>query len=252
MREIPSYIRIARPVSEGPLGASALAVDLGGFFATAREVGFDPALLFLTLRALMLRHPLGVPVRDLQWTLGAERREVFRWLEFLEDAGLATWQARGNSVIVEVDATESERTLFGPEDEPGVVHRVPTRWFVRTLPLVGRKAFLAYLYLRSRERASGLTAPLTIGTVARASGQSARAATRALRRLRRAGLCADGGGHGRFVLTDPPPLSRLQRSYLRWLETGALPPTRSGRLRLALWLSLPVAVILTGLLLLLP
>jgi len=252
MRELPSYIRIARPAQEGPLGPAALAVDLGGFFATAREVGFDPALLLLTLRALMLRAPLGVPVRDLQWTLGAERREVFRWLGFLEDAGLATWQARGNAVTVEVDATEAERTLFGPDDEPGVIHRVPTRWFLRTLPLVGRKAFLVYLYLRSRERASGLTAPLTLGTVARASGQSPRAAARALRRLRRAGLCADGGGHGRFVLTDPPPLSARERAYLRWLEAGALPPTRTARVRLALGLALPLLVILTGFLLLLP
>lgn len=252
MRELPSYIRIARPAQEGPLGSSALAVDLGGFFATAREVGFDPALLLLTLRALMLRSPLGVPVRDLQWTLGAERREVFRWLGFLEDAGLATWQARGNAVTVEVDATEAERTLFGPDDEPGVIHRVPTRWFLRTLPLVGRKAFLVYLYLRSRERASGLTAPLTLGTVARASGQAPRAAARALRRLRRAGLCADGGGHGRFVLTDPPPLLRFERAYLRWLEAGAIPPTKAGRARLALGLALPLLVILTGLLLLLP
>lgn len=252
MRDLPSYIRIARPAQEGPLGPAALAVDLGGFFATAREVGFDPALLLLTLRALMLRSPLGVPVRDLQWTLGAERREVFRWLDFLEDAGLATWQARGNAVTVEVDATEAERTLFGPDDEPGVIHRVPTRWFLRTLPLVGRKAFLVYLYLRSRERASGLTAPLTLGTVARASGQSPRAAARALRRLRRAGLCADGGGHGRFVLTDPPPLSARERAYLRWLEAGALPPTRTARVRLALGLALPLLVILTGFLLLLP
>lgn len=251
MRDLPSYIRIARPVAEGPLGPSALAVDLGGFFATAREVGFDPALLLLTLRALMLRHPFGVPVHDLQWTLGAERREIFRWLGFLEDAGLATWQARANTVAVEVDATEAERTLFGPEDEPGVIHRVPARWFVRTLPLVGRRAFLAYLYLRSREHASGLTAPLTVGMVARASGQSARSAAKSLRRLRRAGLSADGGGHGRFVLTDPPPLSRLQRSYLRWLETGALPPTRAGRIRLGLGLALPPLVLLVGFLLLL-
>lgn len=252
MRDLPSYIRIARPAQEGPLGPAALAVDLGGFFATAREVGFDPALLLLTLRALMLRSPLGVPVRDLQWTLGAERREVFRWLGFLEDAGLATWQARGNSVTVEVDATEAERTLFGPDDEPGVIHRVPARWFLRTLPFVGRKAFLVYLYLRSRERASGLTAPLTLGTVARASGQSPRAAARALRRLRRAGLCADGEGHGRFVLTDPPPLSARERAYLRWLEAGAIPPTRTARVRLALGLVLPLLVILTGFLLLLP
>lgn len=251
MRELPSYIRVARPIQEGAIGQSALTLDLGAFFATARDVGFDPALLLLTMRALMLRHPFGVPLAELSWVLGAERREILRWLTLLEDSGLAIWQARGTAIILEVAATETERTLFGPEDAPGALHRIPSHWFVRALPLVGRRAFLVYLYLRSRERLSGLTAPLTLGMIARASGQSAGGAKRSLARLRRTGLSADGGGHGRYVLTDPPPLTRLQRMYLRWLSAGALPPTRSGRVHLALWLALPLLVIVLALSLLL-
>jgi hypothetical protein len=243
MPERPSRIRIARASTEAPIGLSTLTVDLGTFLATAREIGFDPGLLLLTMRALALRSGGAVPLQEVGWVLGAQTPEILRWLVALEGSGLCVWQAHGATVSLEIASTETERTLFGPDDAPGVLHRIPTHWFVRMLPLVGRRAFLTYLYLRSRERLAGLTAPLTIGMIARSSGQSPREAERSLRVLQRRGLSASAGGHGRFILTDPPPLSAVERTYLRWLASGAIPPTRAGRVRLLLWFVLPLALV---------
>ena len=243
MTERPTRIRIAPAATEAPIGLSTLTVDLGAFLATAREIGFDPGLLLLTTRALGVRSGGSMALKDLRWVLGAEIGEILRWLTALEGSGLCVWQANGTTVTLEIASTETERTLFGPDDAPGVLHRLPTHWFVRMLPLVGRRAFLTYLYLRSRERLSGLTAPLTIGMIARSSGQSPREAERSLRRLQRRGLSASAGGHGRFVLTDPPPLSAFERTYLRWLSAGAIPPTRGGRIRLLVWCVVPVAAL---------
>ncbi len=238
-----THLRISAPGTEAPIGVSTLTVDLGTFLATAREVGFDPLLLLLTMRALALRGSGNIPLRELRWILGTSIGETLRWLVALEGAGLCVWQASGATVSLEIASTETERTLFGPDDEPGVLHRIPTHWFVRTLPLVGRKAFLTYLYLRSRERLAGLTAPLTIGMIARSSGQSPRETERSLRRLRRRGLSASAGGHGRFILTDPPPLTAFERTYLKWLSAGAIPPTRAGRIRLLLWFVVPLTLL---------
>ncbi len=222
-------LAISRLRPERPLGLPALAVDLGSFLATAREVGADALLLLLTARALAMRRHGRVPLDELRWVLGASRRTIRRWLDALERSGLAVWHDERGLLRVDVASTETERTLFAPEDAPGVVHRIPTFWFVRTLPLVGRRAFLVYLYLRSRERAAGLTAPLTLGMVARACGiRSPRQAAWALGRLRRAGLVTTAGGHGRFLLTDPPPLRRWERLLLLWRASGAFPATRLG------------------------
>lgn len=215
-------LTISRLRSERPLGLPALLVDLGSFIATAREVGTDAALLLLTVRALTLRRTGAVPVRELRWVLGVNGRAIRRWLDALEHAGLAVWHDDRGMLRLDVASTETERTLFAPDDAPGVVHRVPTIWFVRTLPLVGRRAFLVYLYLRSRERAAGFTAPLTLGMVARACGlRSARQAAWALGRLRRAGLVAVADGHGRFLISDPPPLRRWERLLLTWRASGS-------------------------------
>ena len=241
MPDVPAHLRLVHQVPEGRLGLTALRVDLGAFLATARTVGVDAGLLLLTVRARALRAGGSVPLRDLGWTLGASERQLRRWLAALETSGLCVWHRSGSSVSLEVASTETERTLFGPDDAPGVIHLVPTHWFVRTLPLLGRRAFLAYLYLRSRERAAGLTEPLTVGAVARACDlPSARQTERALRRLTRAGLIGPAGSRGRFVLADPPPLSRWQRTYLSWLASGALPPTPAGRLTLVLGVAVPL------------
>ena len=228
MRE-ESSLALSRLRPEKPLGLSAVSVDLGSFLATAREVGTDAGLLLLTVRALTLRRNAPIPLRELRWVLGATRRTIRRWLDALERSGLAVWHDDGGLLRLDVSSTETERTLFSPDDAPGVIHRIPTFWFVRTLPLVGRRAFLVYLYLRSRERAAGLTAPLTLGMVARACALPApRHAARALRRLRRAGLVMAAGGHGRFMLSDPPPLSRWERLLLSWMASGVFPATALG------------------------
>jgi len=224
-----SSLAVTRLRAEKPLGLPAVSVDLGSFLATAREVGTDAGLLLLTVRALTMRHNGPIPLRELRWVLGATRRTVRRWLDALERSGLAVWHDDGGLLRVDVASTETERTLFSPDDAPGVVHRIPTFWFVRTLPLVGRRAFMAYLYLRSRERAAGLTAPMTLGMVARACAlRSAGSAARALGRLRRAGLVTVASGHGRFMLTDPPPLSRWERLALSWRVAGVVPVTPLG------------------------
>lgn len=220
---------ISRLRPEKPLGLPALSVDLGSFLATAREVGMDAALLLLTARALTMRRHGPVTLAELRWVLGARRRTIRRWLNALERSGLAVWHDDGGVLRIDVASMETERTLFSPDDAPGVIHRLPTFWFVRTLPLVGRRAFLVYLYLRSRERAAGLTAPLTLGMVARACAlRSAGSSAWALRRLRRAGLVTVGGGHGRFMLTDPPPLTRWERTVLSWKASGVFPVTVLG------------------------
>lgn len=245
MPDSSCHLRFVRPREEPPLGLRALTVDLGSLLATEREVGVDAVLLLLTARALALRFGDDVPLDTLGWTLGATRGELLGWLEALERSGLALWTGDASRVELEVVSAETERTLFGPDDEPGVWHRLPTAWFVRTLPLLGRRAFTVYLYLGSRERASGLTAPLTVGGIGRACGlASLRTTRRALRRLTRAGLVAPAGGHGQFVLADPKPLTRWQRRYLSWLAAGALPPTASGRALLLVSVLLPPALVL--------
>jgi len=250
MSEPRPQLQLVHPSPEARLGLPALKVDLGTFLATARTVGADAGLTLLTVRALSLRSKGAVPLRELGWTLGGSEGEVRHWLRVLEIRGLCVvHETRSGSIRLEVASTETERTLFGPDDAPGVVHLVPTHWFVRTLPLLGRRAFLAYLYLRSRERAAGLTEQLTVGGVARACGFSgARQTGRALRRLTRARLIARAGTRGRFVLADPPPLTGRQRKYLAWLASGALPPTRRGRIALAVGLVVPFLLALALLL----
>ena len=44
-------------------------------------------------------------------------------------------------------------------------------------------------------------------------------------------MSADGERH-RFLLTDPPPLTRAERLWLSLLASGVLPPTLLGRLAL--------------------
>lgn len=224
-------LAIVRSHGEKPVGLSALSVDLGSFLATAREVGTDAGLLLLSVRALSLRQNAPIAFKELRWVLGAHRRDIRRWLDALERSGLAVWHDDGGLLRLDIAATETERALFSPDDAPGVVHRVPTFWFVRTLPLVGRRAFLVYLYLRSRERAAGFTSPVSLGMVARACAlRSSGRAARAIRRLRRARLVSVGGGRHRFLLIDPPALTRAERFWLSLLASGVLPPTLLGRL----------------------
>ncbi|MCG3193069.1 MAG: hypothetical protein DIJKHBIC_02318 [Thermoanaerobaculia bacterium] len=249
MADAPRTLRLLALRAERPVGVNALRVDLGAFIATTRDVGPDAALLLLTVRALALRDDVAVQLTDLSWMLGATTGNIFRWLEALERSGLAVWHARGSAITIEIarpeiERPEIERTLFAPDDHPGVTHVLPTHWFIRTLPLVGRRALLVYLFLRSHERASGLTAPLTLGSIARACGiRSGLALHLSLSRLGRHGLVVPAGRHGQFILADPQPLTQFQRRYLALLASGTLPVTGRGRIVLAFMLLAPVAVL---------
>lgn len=244
MAEELHSVRLLRQKAEPPAGGIVLRVDLGACFATAREVGPDPVLLLLTVRALALRDDTAVRISDLCWILSTTPGQIARWLEALEAANLVAWQARGGSLVVEIIRTETERPLFSPEDHPGVVHLVPTVWFLR-LPIVGRRGFLIYLFLRSHERAASITEPVTLRAIAQAAGIRTGLGLRlVLARLARARIVTPTGKHGRFVVTDPPPPTRWQRRYLNLLASGALPPTRSGRALVVVALALPIVIFL--------
>lgn len=213
-----------------------------------REVGPDPALLLLTLRALLLRQQGSVRLRDLSWVLGVREGSVSGWIGSLSHAGAVVWHEEPGSGLLTMevsDAIPGLRPVFGPEDAPPfLTHAVPTHWFVQVLPLVGRRAFLVFLYLRSRERADGLTAPLLVSSIVRSCRlRGLWHARLLLARLRRRGLVARAGRG--FAVGDPRPPTSWERRLLRLRAEGVLPPTAAGRTALLL------AVILLPLLVLL-
>ena len=231
---------------------SVLGIDLGAFFLTVRDIGADPALVLLTARALAIRGSGAVTFRDLGWVLGLGRRRVVGSLRRLSGAGAIVWHEEAGRGVIAVEIVPDlpgERPLFGPEDTPPFsTHALPSHWFVQSLPIVGRRAFLAYLYLRSRERRDGLTPPLLLSAVVRACRfRWVWQARVALLQLRRRRLIALGAGH-RFAVMDPRPPSGGQRRLLRLLELGLLPPTSNGRRALASAALIPVALVVLALL----
>ncbi len=158
---------------------------------------------------------------------------------------MVLWHSKEKSLVVEIVRTETDRPLFSPEDRLGAVHVIPTAWFLRTLPLVGRRAFLVYLFLRSHDRGSSITEPVTLRDIARVAGiRSSFGLWRELRRLERARIVTPSGKYGRFVVTDPPLLTRFQRRYLALLASGSIPITWRGRALVILALLIPAAFIL--------
>jgi len=247
-------IHVVHPVSEPPLGLSVLGVDLGAFFLAVREIGPDAALVLLTARALALRNRTASSFRSLGWILGMSPAKVLRSLRRLSDAGAIVWHDEADRGVLAVEVASElpgDRPLFGPDDVPPFsTHALPTHWFVQALPLVGRRAFLAYLYLRSRERRDGLTHPLLLAALVRACRLRWNWQGRLLlARLRRRGLVSPIGG-SRFAVFDPRPPSGRERRYLRLLELGLLPPTGAGRLALAAAVVAPLALIALALFLL--
>ena len=230
---ITDRLTLVLPTREPPLGLSLLGVDLGAFFVSAREIGPDPALALLAARALTLRRRGAVSFHDLGWVLGMRQRGVLHALRRLSDAGAIVWHEEAGRGVVAVEVVgeiPGARPLFGPEDTPPFsTHALPTHWFVQVLPLVGRRAFLAYLYLRSRERRDGLTPPLLVSALVRACRLRWQwQGHRVLRLLQRHRLVIPVGGQ-RYAVLDPRPPTSLQRRFLRLLEVGALPPTRAER-----------------------
>lgn len=247
-------LQLVHPAREPSLGLSLLGIDLGAFFMAVRDIGADPALVLLTSRALALRRGGAVEFRDLGWVLGMGRRSVLRALRRLSDAGAIVWHEEAGRGVVAVELVgelPGERPIFGPDDAPPFsTHALPTHWFVQALPLLGRRAFLAYLYLRSREQRDGLTPPLLVSAVVR--GCRLRWVWQArlvLWQLGRRSLVAPIGG-SRFAVLDPHPPSGAERRLLRLLELGLLPPTALGRRALVFAFAVPVTVVALALLLL--
>jgi hypothetical protein len=247
-------VQLVHPVREPSLGLSLLGIDLGAFFLVVRDIGADPAMVLLTSRALALRRGGAVTFRDLGWVLGMRRGGVLRALRRLSDAGAIVWHEEAGRGVVAVELVgelPGERPIFGPDDAPPfTTHALPTHWFVQALPLLGRRAFLAYLYLRSRERRDGLTPPILVSAVVRSCRlRWVWQARLILWQLRRRALIAPIGG-SRFAVLDPRPPSRAERRLLRLFELGLLPPTALGRRVLVFAIVIPVAVVAFALLLL--
>ena len=247
-------LHVVHPATEPSLGLSLLGIALGAFFLAVREIGPDPALVLLVARALALRNRSAVSFRTLGWVLGMRRAAVLRSLRKLSDAGAIVWHDEADRGVIAVEVIgelPGERPLFGPDDVPPFsTHAIPTHWFVQVLPLGGRRAFLAYLYLRSRERRDGLTPPLLVTALVRACRLRWQWQGRlVLARLRRRGLVSPIGG-SRYAVLDPRPPSGRDRRFLRLLELGLLPPTAMGRLALVTAFVVPLALVVTALFLL--
>jgi hypothetical protein len=229
------------PLPEGPI---TLPVDLAAFFRSVAALGPDAALLLLTIRALRLRAAYGdARVSDLGWILGVPRRWVARQLQHLADAGQLVFEATGNETIrVELTPPPDERLLFDDRDPaPGVRHEILTHWFTQLLPRLGRRGFLAYLYIRSHETQAVL-GWFTLANLRAACGtRSVLGARMQLARLRRFGLVRHGDRG--LVVVDPLPLRPLGRLYLRLLSAGAIPPTPTGRVLVLLVIAAPFVLV---------
>ncbi len=256
----PERLHLIHPAREAAFGLSLLGVDLGAFFVVVREVGPDPALVLLTARALSLRQGGAITFRDLGWILGMRRGGVLSALRRLSDAGAIVWHdeaGRGVLAVEVVRELPGERPLFGPEDTPPFsTHALPTHWFVQVLPLMsgpaggGRSAFLAYLYLRSRERRDGLTSPVLISALVRSCHLQWKWKARyALWRLQRRSLVAPVERY-QYAVIDPRPPSGCERRYLRLLELGLVPPTALGRFALGIAVVAPIVILVLAFLLL--
>lgn len=217
----------ARP--EAPDGVATVNVHLPTFFLTLRRAGPDPGLLLLTLRALRLRASLE-PLRlsDLTWVLLATRGEVLGWLERLSRARLVVYDRRGadDALVVEVVSAPPSPADWPVDGAavPAPPHELPTHWFVQVLPRLGRRSFLIYLYLLSREGAPQERTRVLVRQVAEAVGlRWVLAVHYHLGRLQRHGLVRrTRSGRGLIVL-DPPPLTHWGRVRLQLLRWGFLP-----------------------------
>ena len=245
-------LKLVRPTREAPLGLSLLGVDLGAFFWAVRDIGADPALVLLAARAFALRRGGAVSFHDLGWVLGLRRSGVLRALRRLSETGAIVWHDEAGQGVIAIEVVPElpgERALFGPDDVPPFsAHALPTHWFVQVVPLLGRRAFLGYLYLRSRERRDGLTPPILVSALVRACRlRWVWQARLLLWKLRRRALVVPVGGW-QFAVLDPRPPSAAERQFLRLLELGLLPPTAIGRRALVLSVLVPVAVLAYALL----
>ena len=223
-----------------PDGVTTVRVDLAAFFESLAEVGRDPALLLLTIRALRQRS--GAPLRldDLVWIMGVESRRIRVWLDRLAAEGQLVYDVTEGAIEIELpEPTPPTWTDVQPPHIP-LRFELPTHWFIHVLPRLGRATFTTYLYLLRRD---GLTAPATMDVASLARDTLLRTTVRArwhLWRLRRHGLVALDRKAETLVVLDPPPLTPAARRWLRHVRTTGL---TSQRLVLAVVLILATVIV---------
>jgi len=208
-------VRLLRQRATPADGVTTVRVDLAAFFAMVAQVGRDPALLLLTIRALRQRGGHRMRLDDLTWIMRAGARDVRRWLDRLAAGGHLVYDATDGTVDIELpEPTPPTWTDLNPPHIP-LRYELPTHWFIHVLPRLGRATFVTYLYLLRRD---GLSAPATLVHALLAKDAAVGTTLHArwhLRRLRRYGLVAPDRATGALVVLDPPPLTPAARRWLR-------------------------------------
>ncbi|HYC59892.1 MAG TPA: hypothetical protein VEK79_10045 [Thermoanaerobaculia bacterium] len=213
-------VRILRAHGTPPDGMTVLHVDLAEFFRMVARVGRDAALLLLTIRALRQRSGGGIRMHDLAWITSVSPRRIRSWLDQLVAAGSLVYDQTNGTV--EVELPEVAPPTWTDIHPPGLPLRseLPTHWFIHVLPRLGRRAFVAYLYLLRRD---GMSAPATLEIAALAREAALVTPLHArwhLRQLRRFGLTRFDPVTESLLVLDPPPLTPASRRWLRRRRMG--------------------------------
>ncbi len=240
----PISVRVLQQRGTPPDGVTTVRVDLAAFFDMVPQVGRDPALLLLTIRALRQRSGRGMRLDDLTWILGARANRLRAWLDRLAAAGGLIYDARDGTVEIELpEPTAPTWTEIHPPHIP-LRFELPTHWFIHVLPRLGRGTFVTYLYLLRRD---GLSAPatLTVSSLARdAAFRTTLHARWHLRRLRLHGLIAPDAATESLVVLDPPPLTAAARRWLRQRRMTGMTQQRLVLVLLFITVVMIVAVLL--------
>jgi hypothetical protein len=219
-------LRVLQQRGTPPDGLTTVHIDLAAFFASVAEVGRDPALLLLTIRALRQRTGATLRLDDLVWIMGARPKRIRAWLDRLAAEGQLVYDMADG--VIEIELPEPTPPTWTDVQPPHIPLRfeLPTHWFIHVLPRLGRATFTAYLYLLRRD---GLTAPATMDLASLAEDARLRTTLHArwhLWRLRRHCLVALDSKAETLVVMDPPPLTSAARRWLRHLRTTGITPRR--------------------------
>ncbi|HEX6087072.1 MAG TPA: hypothetical protein VF266_21255 [Thermoanaerobaculia bacterium] len=222
----PVSVHVLQQRGTPPDGVTTVRVDLAAFFDMVPQVGRDPALLLLTIRALRQRSGRGIRLDDLTWIMGARARRIRAWLDRLATAGCLIYDATDGTV--EIELPEPPPPTWTDVHPPHIPLRfeLPTHWFIHALPRLGRATFVTYLYLLRRD---GLSAPATLELTSLAREAAFRTTLHArwhLARLRRRGLVAPDAATESLVVMDPPPLTPAARRWLRQRRMTGMTPRR--------------------------
>lgn len=221
-----TLLRVLQQRGTPPDGVTTVQADLAAFVDSIAEVGRDPALLLLTIRALRQRSGVALRLDDLVWVIGARKRRIRAWLDRLAAEGKLVYDVTDG--VIEIELPEPPPPTWTDVQPPHIPLRfeLPTHWFIHVLPRLGRATFITYLYLLRRD---GLTAPATMELASLARDTRLRTTLHArwhLWRLRRHGLVALDRTSETLVVMDPPPLTPNARRWLRHLRTTGLTQRR--------------------------